>query len=76
MALAPNQIVAHGAAIHAAILHTTGRAVLPLGDGARRIDSDRTTTVPDPAGACQPAYPRHHVVGGHAARLVDNDQPV
>ena len=32
--------------------------------------------VPDPAGAGQPAHPGDHVVRGHAARLVDHDEPV
>jgi molecular chaperone DnaK len=40
LAIAPNQIVAHGAAIHAAILRSKTTAVQQLSDGARRLDSD------------------------------------
>jgi molecular chaperone DnaK len=40
MAIAPREIVAHGAAIHAAIRHMTDSPVHALPDGGRRIDSE------------------------------------
>lgn len=39
-AIAPNEIVAHGAAINAAILQMTTGTTISLPDGARRIDSE------------------------------------
>ncbi|UCG17554.1 MAG: Hsp70 family protein [Phycisphaerales bacterium] len=46
MAIAPDQIVAHGAAIHAAIIQMKDTAVTTLPDGARRIDSDAASGGP------------------------------
>ena len=41
--------------------------------GGHRVEG---AAVPDPAGARQPAHPRHHVVRGHPGGLVHHDQPV
>ncbi len=46
-AIAPREIVAHGAAIHAAIRHMTDSPVQTLPDGGRRIDSAWGDAGPD-----------------------------
>ena len=47
MAIAPEQIVAHGAAIHAAILGMTDKAVTFTADGGKRVDGDFTAGTDD-----------------------------
>jgi molecular chaperone DnaK len=47
MAIAPDQIVAHGAAIHATITQLTETAVTVTQDGARMITQDALTPFPE-----------------------------